>query len=214
MDEDVPVITIDGPAAAGKGTVARLVAGQLGFRLLDSGLLYRRAALATIAGGADSGNADDVVAAIAAIDWDAGCDEQRLRSEAVGAAASQLAALAPVRRELVAVQRRFRTAPGLVADGRDMGTVIFPDAFLKIFMFADLAERARRRLRQYPGLGMDECLASLRERDEADRGRPVAPLRPAEDAVQLDSTGLDAQSVAERIVDLCRQADPGRFKVE
>ena len=215
MDPDsVPVITIDGPAAAGKGTVARLVAGRLGFRLLDSGLLYRRAALATLAGDGDPGSADDVLAAIAAIDWDGKADDRRLRSEPVGAAASTLAGLAAVRQELVAVQRRFRTAPGLVADGRDMGTVIFPDALLKVFMVADIRERSRRRVRQYPGISFQECLAALQERDEADRSRAAAPLRRAADAVEVDSTGLSAQSAAESIVGLYQQAASGGFKVE
>ena len=210
MDADVPVITIDGPGAAGKGTAARLVAGRLGFGLLDSGFLYRKAALATIDRGGDPGAAEDVLAAIADLNWDRIPDEERLRSEPVGAAASALAGLAEVRRALVEVQRRFRTAPGLVADGRDMGTVIFPDAVLKVFMVADEKVRARRRARQYPGATMDACLAALRERDAADSSRPVAPLRSAEDAVEVDSTGLAAEAVADRIVGLYLRAS-GRY---
>lgn len=212
MAEHVPVIAIDGPAAAGKGAAARLVAERLGFRLLDSGFLYRKAALATLAGGGDPGSAADVLAAMKPIDWQQEVPEERLRSEAVGAAASKLAGLMPVRQALVGVQRRFRRLPGLVADGRDMGTVIFPDAVLKVFLVADLHERARRRALQYPDTTVESCLAALRDRDAADRSRTAAPLRRAEDALEVDCTRMDVQSVAERIVGLYRRNRPGNRK--
>ncbi|MCY1529412.1 Cytidylate kinase [compost metagenome] len=214
-----PVIAIDGPSGSGKGTVAGLLAKKLGWSLLDSGALYRLLAFAARNHGVDLTNEEamKVLAAHLDVQFVAGGDgkSQRIilegeevtdaiRNEQIGAGASQVAALPAVREALLQRQRAFQEMPGLVADGRDMGTVVFPDAPLKIFLTASAEERARRRYLQLKAKGDDVNLASLldeiRARDERDTQRAVAPLIPAVDAIQLDSTELSIEQVMERIL--------------
>jgi CMP/dCMP kinase len=208
-----PVIAIDGPTASGKGTVATLVAAHLGFHLLDSGALYRLAALAsiryTIACDDQDGLArliDDLHITfregLAQLDGvDVSTD---IRAEEVGNRASVIAAHPSVRAALVARQRAFRKLPGLVADGRDMGTVIFPDAVLKVFLTASVEARAARRHKQLIQKGfsanMDDLLRDLRERDARDSNRAAAPLKPAADAQLLDTSALTIDQAVEQVV--------------
>lgn len=215
----VPVITIDGPSGSGKGTVCGLLARQLGWSLLDSGALYRL--LAFCAGNHGVDLADEasleLLAAHLDVQFVAATDDkaqriilegdevtQAIRNERVGAEASRVAALPGVRSALLQRQRAFREAPGLVADGRDMGTVVFPDAPLKVFLTASAEERGRRRYLQLKDSGADVTLGSLideiRLRDERDMQRSVAPLKPAADALLLDSTELSIEQVLERIL--------------
>ncbi len=216
----IPVITIDGPGGAGKGTISRLLARRLGFELLESGALYRALALAA---AREEVPLRDAAALAAALDvryiadaegrqciYLAGEDvTDALRAEACGEAASQLAAIPDVRSALLSRQRRFRQAPGLVAEGRDMGTVVFPDASRKIFLTASLGERARRRYKQLMEQGLsaklDSLLDELARRDERDAGRSVAPLRPAEDAVIIDSTGLGIDEVFAQVLKVANE---------
>jgi cytidylate kinase len=211
--DSVPVIAIDGPSGSGKGTVAQLLATELGWHFLDSGALYR--ILAYAAG--QRGIALDAAAALAElartlpvtfsptnsrISLDGVDIKDEIRTESAGNAASKVAAIPEVRVALLARQRAFRTAPGLVADGRDMGTVVFPDAAVKVFLTASAEERARRRYKQLIEKGLDANLSDLvtaiAERDRRDAERSVAPLKPAADAEILDTSDLDiAQSVAQ-----------------
>ncbi|MBE7374531.1 (d)CMP kinase [Pseudomonas lopnurensis] len=219
MIRPVPVITIDGPSGSGKGTVAALLAGKLGWNFLDSGALYRLLAFAARNHGVDLTNEEALKVLAEHLDVQFGAARdghgmviilegedvtEAIRNEQVGAGASQVAALPVVRTALLQRQKAFREAPGLVADGRDMGTVVFPDAPLKIFLTASAEERARRRFLQLKARGDDVNLASLleeiRARDERDTQRSVAPLKPAADAVQLDSTTLSIEQVLERIL--------------
>jgi len=215
----VPVLTIDGPSGSGKGTISREVAHRLGWHYLDSGAIYRAVGLAAAWEGIDLSDAEAVAqcAARTEIEFrvvDAagephvfvnGKDATRqLRTETAGAAASAIAAHPPVRAALVDLQKGFRRAPGLVADGRDMGTIIFPDAAYKVFLTASAEERARRRYKQLKEKGvsvnLDSLLHEIAARDERDAGRAVAPLRPADDAVVLDSTGTPITEVIERVL--------------
>ena len=212
-DENPPVIAVDGPAASGKGTVAAAVASALGFRYLDSGAFYRLIALRALERGA---MLDDAAAvAPLAIELDAvfrageirldGRDvTQAIRSEAVSAAASHVAVHPAVRAAVLAGQRSFLRPPGLVADGRDMGTVVFPDAQLKVFITASAEERARRRYKQLIAKGnsvtLESLLRDIRERDARDAGRAAAPLKPAADAVILDTTDLTIDAAIDRVV--------------
>ncbi|WP_181297458.1 (d)CMP kinase [Pseudomonas sp. Q2-TVG4-2] len=219
MISQVPVITIDGPSGSGKGTVAALLAAKLGWNFLDSGALYRLLAFAARNHGVDLTNEEALKVLAAHLDVQFGADKhghgmqivlegeevtQEIRNEQVGAGASQVAALPVVREALLQRQKAFREPPGLVADGRDMGTVVFPDAPLKIFLTASAEERARRRFLQLKAKGDDVNLASLldeiRARDERDTQREVAPLKPADDAVQLDSTDLSIEQVLGQIL--------------
>jgi len=218
----VPVIAIDGPSASGKGTVAEKVAKALGFRYLDSGALYRLVTLAAMDAMIDLGD-EPALARIAEsmrIEFRDGKtwleDREvtaRVRSEEVSSAASRVAANAAVRRALLARQRQFRTAPGLVADGRDMGSVVFPDAPLKVFLTADVGTRAERRHKQLMEKGMyakmGDVVEELRRRDERDSTRPVAPLRHYPDAIFLDTTGLTADQAAQRILGWWRERASG-----
>ena len=226
MIRPVPVITIDGPSGSGKGTVAALLAGKLGWNFLDSGALYRLLAFAARNHGVDLTNEEALKVLAEHLDVQFGAARdghgmiitlegegvtESIRNEQVGAGASQVAALPVVRTALLQRQKAFREAPGLVADGRDMGTVVFPDAPLKIFLTASAEERARRRYLQLKARGDDVNLASLleeiRERDERDTQRAVAPLKPADDAVQLDSTTLSIEEVLQKILSEVAERD-------
>lgn len=209
----VPVIAIDGPSASGKGTIAQLVAQRLGFHYLDSGALYRLVGLA--ARRAQVNTSDEMRVARLAEDLDVRFDNgeiylnqelvtDSLRSEEAGAAASEVAALPAVRKALLLRQRALRAPPGLVADGRDMGSVVFPDARLKIYLTADAAERAKRRYKQLIGKGMDANMAALlqdiKARDGRDSGRAVAPLQQSSDAILLDTTNLSIDDAVNEVL--------------
>ena len=214
----IPVIAIDGPSASGKGTVAAKVAEALGFNYLDSGALYRLATLAALRSGTDLD--DEEALARRASDmkvefrnggvWLDGRDVTgELRTEEVGAAASRVAARPKVRQALLARQRDFRRPPGLVADGRDMGSVVFPDASLKVYLTAGVETRAERRYKQLMEKGMyakmGDVVEELRRRDERDSSRPVAPLKLYPDAIFLDTTGLTVEAAVRKILDLWRE---------
>ncbi len=210
---NAPVITVDGPSGSGKGTLCALLAKQLGWNLLDSGALYRLLAFAAGNHGIDLTNEEALKQLAAHLDVQF-IDKRivlegeevtdAIRNEQVGAGASMVASLPAVREALLQRQRAFQEEPGLVADGRDMGTVVFPDAPLKVFLTASAEERARRRYLQLKAKGDDVNLASLleeiRARDERDTQRAVAPLKPAADAILLDSTELSIEQVLERIL--------------
>jgi CMP/dCMP kinase len=218
-----PVITIDGPSGSGKGTIARTVATLLGWHLLDSGALYRLVALAARHAGVDEQDETGHGQVAAELDvtfgtsskgeeriWLAGREVAAdIRSENAGEAASRVAAMPAVRDALLARQRSFAVPPGLVADGRDMGTVVFPTAPLKIYLTASAEERARRRHKQLKEKGIDVSLAALSldiaERDRRDENRPIAPLKPADDAVILDSTRLSVDAVVNRVLELAKE---------
>lgn len=217
-DHSTPVITVDGPGGSGKGTLSGMLAARLGWHLLDSGALYRLLAFAAQKRGTDLADELALVQLAANLDVqfiaDAEGGEQRImlegddvsrsiRTETVGAGASRVAALPAVRQALLARQQAFREAPGLVADGRDMGTVVFPDAQLKIFLTASPEIRAERRYRQLLEKGETASLAGLLDeinaRDERDMNRSIAPLRPAEDAVLIDSSHMSIENVLETV---------------
>lgn len=214
-----PVITLDGPSGSGKGTLAGLLANRLGWNLLDSGAIYRLLAHGAGKAGIDLANEAALVELAARLDvqfvpgqpgqeqitlLDGEDVTRAIRTEQAGAGASKVAALPAVRAALLDRQRAFLAAPGLIADGRDMGTVVFPDAPLKIFLTASVEERARRRYLQLKEKGEAVNLAGLfeeiRARDERDTQRATAPLKPAEDALPLDSTELSIEQVLEKIL--------------
>ena len=221
----IPVLTIDGPSGSGKGTISRHVADQLGWHLLDSGALYRAVGYAAGAEGLDLSDAEAVTRCAEAtrirfrdpkdggetrviVNGHDATDE--LRTETAGAAASAIAVFPGVRAALFDKQRDFRKAPGLVADGRDMGTVIFPDARYKVFLTASAEERAKRRYKQLKDKGLNVTLAALlreiQARDERDAARTVAPLRPAADALTIDTTGIAVASVVAAVLSVVRPA--------
>ena len=216
---DVPVIAIDGPSGSGKGTIARRVAEALGFHLLDSGALYRLTAISASNSGVELTDAEAVaeIARKLNIRFDSHDDgseriwlddedvTREVRKESTGAGASTVAAIPAVREALLERQRGFERLPGLVADGRDMGTHVFPSALLKIFLTASAEERARRRHKQLKDKGMDVTLAALsrdiEDRDRRDSERSVAPLKPAKDARILDSSGKSIEAVTQTVLD-------------
>ncbi len=217
QDSKTPVLAVDGPSGSGKGTISRRVARVLGWHLLDSGALYRLVALAAAEAGVVLDDRDALRGLAARMAVEFGTDPQQehirlagrdvtaaVRDEAISAAASQVAALAEVRAALLNRPRAFARPPGLVADGRDMGTVVFPGAVLKVFLTASPQERARRRYKQLKDKGIDVSLPALSEdiaaRDRRDAERKVAPLRPADDARMLDSTALNPKQVTEQIL--------------
>jgi len=224
MSQSSPVITIDGPSGAGKGTVARCVAEKLGWHILDSGAIYRVLGVAALQNNVALDNEGDLAALAHRLDvrFQPNPDGEGLltlladddisltiRSEEAGMAASNVAALPQVRQALLAFQQSFAQTPGLVADGRDMGTVVFQNAGLKVFLTASVEARAKRRQKQLIEKGLDGNLARLSEaiqaRDEADMGRKTAPLKAADDAVLIDSTHLTIDQVMAQILDLALQ---------
>mgnify|MGYP000217928455 FL=1 len=212
-DANAPVVTIDGPGGSGKGTLSSLVAAELGWHLLDSGALYRIVAAMARRQAIDLTDKKSLVAMIPnleiAFDGD-GVDvngddlSDEIRTGEAGVAASQVAALPEVRDSILTLQKSFQRAPGLVADGRDMGTVVFPQAATKIFLDASAEVRANRRYKQLKNKGLSvnlrDLLEQIQERDARDRGRAVAPLKPAADALIIDSTQMTIEEVLQMIM--------------
>ncbi|PHM40186.1 cytidylate kinase [Xenorhabdus mauleonii] len=218
-----PVITVDGPSGAGKGTLCQALAEALGWQLLDSGAIYRVLALAAIHHQVDIQSEDALVPLAANLDvrfvpengtlrviLEGEDVSNEIRTETVGNTASQAATFPRVREALLRRQRAFRLAPGLIADGRDMGTVVFPDAPVKIFLDASAQERARRRMLQLQDKGFsvnfENLLSEIQERDFRDRNRTVAPLVPAQDALILDSTSMSIEEVIDKALTYAKNA--------
>lgn len=223
QEKQVPVITVDGPSGSGKGTICRLLANHLSWTLLDSGSLYRLTALAASHHGVSLDNEEALVLIAAHLDVQFQAREgdeeiqiilegeevtQAIRTEQVGNQASVVASIGSVRQALLERQRAFAEEPGLVADGRDMGTVVFPEAPLKIYLDASVEERATRRYNQLINKGLDasleKILEDLKARDARDMNRTVAPLKPAEDAIVLDSTSMSIDEVLDEVLDAAR----------
>jgi cytidylate kinase len=215
----VPVIAIDGPSGSGKGTISQIVADKLGYHYLDSGALYRLLALASENHGLSVDSESDLETLAEHLDVQFSADgsivlegelvTDAIRTEEMGNRASQIAAIGSVRAALLARQRAFRENPGLVADGRDMGTVVFPAAEVKIFLTASAQARAERRYKQLKEKGISVNLAHLlediRSRDERDSQRKAAPLKAAEDAIQLDTTDLSIDEVVDKVLACCNR---------
>ncbi|MBD2796042.1 (d)CMP kinase [Xenorhabdus sp. 18] len=218
-----PVITVDGPSGAGKGTLCQALAEALDWQLLDSGAIYRVLALAAIHHQVDIQSEDALVPLAANLDvrfvpengklrviLEGEDVSNEIRTETVGNTASQAATFPRVREALLRRQRAFRIAPGLIADGRDMGTIVFPDAPVKIFLDASAQERARRRMLQLQEKGFsvsfENLLSEIQERDFRDRNRAVAPLVPAQDALILDSTSMSIEEVIDKALTYARNA--------
>ncbi|MGR8948293.1 MAG: (d)CMP kinase [Gammaproteobacteria bacterium] len=220
--EQAPVVTIDGPSGTGKGTLAIRLKNRLGWHLLDSGALYRSLGLAAVKSSIPL-NDEDKLATLAldlALSFEVGNEQvevflndenisAEIRTEVVGSYASQVAAFPAVRKNLLARQRAFRRPPGLIADGRDMGTVVFPDAEIKIFLTASAEERAQRRHKQLKQKGISVTLAQLLDdicdRDRRDEQRSVSPLRPAPDAIMLDTTLIEINEVENQVMALMKK---------
>ena len=218
MQESTPVITIDGPSGAGKGTVARTLADQLGWHLLDSGAIYRVLAVAILHHQLALDDEEPLVPVAAHLDVQFEITSQGeskvilegenvtelIRTEAIGELASKVAAFPRVREALLRRQRAFSGGPGLIADGRDMGTVVFPQAKVKIFLTASAEERAQRRFNQLKEMGIDvnigRLLEDIRQRDERDQNRKVAPLIPADGSLIIDSTSISVSEVVNEIL--------------
>jgi len=215
------IITIDGPSGSGKGTVCHILASKLGWNLLDSGALYRILAFAALQEKIALDNESQLAELalnlkVAFISNGAGVDTilngenvgDKLRTEVVAESASKVASIQTVRDALLERQKAFYQAPGLIADGRDMGTVVFPDAPIKVFLDASAEERAQRRFNQLQNKGFDvsiaQILSEIKDRDYRDRNRAVAPLRPASDAIEIDSTALTIDEVVNQVIDLIK----------
>ena len=218
------VVTIDGPGGAGKGTLSQMLAKELGWHFLDSGAMYRLCGLACLQQGIDFADEQKIAEAAQNLDIDFRVNDnalevwldgqevsQQLRVETTASAASKVAVIPAVRDALLARQRAFAQAPGLIADGRDMGTVVFPNAELKIYLTASAEERAQRRYKQLQESGSSVSLAAIlqeiQQRDERDMNRAIAPLKPAEDAVIIDSSNIDAQTVYDQVLQLIKQSN-------
>ncbi len=217
-----PVITIDGPSGSGKGTISQLVAERLGWHLLDSGAIYRVLGLAADRAGITAQQPAELAALARSLELSfqggrvlLGDEDvsQLIRTETAGNAASKVAALPQVRTALLDWQRAYAKVPGLVADGRDMGTVVFPDAAVKIFLTASAQERALRRYKQLKGKGLDANLARLvaeiQERDDRDQNRSVAPLKAPAAALEIESTSLSIEEVLKRVLERVYKTYPG-----
>jgi len=216
----VPVLTIDGPSGAGKGTVSRAVAKKLGWNYLDSGSIYRSLAIASIKQSADLDSPSEVVKVAESLHLEFECGDElivklegeditsQLGSEQTGSVASKIAAIPEVRLVLLQKQKDFKQFPGLVADGRDMGTVVFPDAKYKVYLTASAGERAERRYKQLIEKGIDVNLRKIREeieeRDRRDSERETAPLAMAADAFYIDSSDLTLDAVIQEVLNLVR----------
>jgi len=224
-ESGIPVVTVDGPGGSGKGTITQMLAKKLGWHLLDSGALYRLTALAATRQGVALDDPSQLIGVAASLNVAfeptppgepvkvllAGDDvTAEIRTEVCGDNASKVAMIQPVRDALLQRQRDFRVAPGLVADGRDMGTVVFPDAPVKIFLTASAEERAQRRYSQLKDAGVNvnivALLEEIRVRDERDMNRSAAPLKPADDAQVIDSTGLSIEEVLDKCMAAAGQA--------
>jgi CMP/dCMP kinase len=217
----IPVLTIDGPSGAGKGTVSRIVAKKLGWNYLDSGSIYRSLAIALLQKNVDLANETEILKIAQTLDLAFECDDElivklngqditpQLSTEATGNVASIVAAIPEIRQVLLQKQKDFKKLPGLVADGRDMGTIVFPDADYKVYLTASAAERAGRRYKQLIEKGIDvniqKITREIEERDCRDKGRKIAPLAQADDAIYIDSSAMTIDAVIAQVLSLVPQ---------